>query len=203
MKRASVRDKKGHAEKMPTNQSANTMHNDAAAIATLNIRVTGIEGRVGELSNTVNSVQTALSTKIDSITTSLGSKIDERGKTPWQYIISGLAVIFSLYAYIDNSKIGPLKEKDADLTASVKEMSHNIRENMVPAWIHNKEWGYRDQRFKEFDERMKFGESAMLDRVKRLEDQFGSTWNLRDAINGVQTRIDRLEHMRSPSEKAQ
>ncbi len=184
---------------MPTNQSANVMHNDAAAIATLNIRVTGIEGRVSELASTVNGVQTALSTKIDSITTSLGSKIEERGRTPWQYIISGLAVAFSLYAYIDNSKIGPLKEKDADLVATVKEM----REAMVPQWIHTKEWGYRDQRFREFEERIKFGENAVTDRVRRLEDMFGSTWNLRDAINGVQARIDRLEHMRSATDKAQ
>lgn len=179
------------------NPPVSSMNNDAAAIATLNIRVTGIEGRVSELASTVNGVQTALSSKIDTLASSLGSKIEERGRTPWQYIISGLAVAFSLYAYIDNSKIGPLKEKDADLATAVKALDGHIKENMVPTWIHTKEWGYRDQRFKEFDERVKFSESAIIDRLKRLEDQFGQTWSIRDALETFGKRIETLEHRRA------
>lgn len=176
-------------------KTGHAMNNDSAAIATLNIRVTSIEGRVGELSSTVAGVQSALSTKIDSLATTLGGKIEERSRTPWQYIISGLAVAFSLYAYIDNSKIGPLKEKDADIVASQKELVATIRSEMVPARTHAREWQLNDDRFQRMEERIKFGEAGTLDRVRRLEDQYNNSFNLRDAIQQLDSRIQHFEKM--------
>lgn len=173
----------------------NSMNNDAAAIATLNIRVTGIEGRVSELSNTVNGVQTALSSKIDTLATALSSKIEERGKTPWAIYLSGLMAVFSLYAYIDNSKIGPLKERDQDLIASVKEISNIIRTEMVPARVHAREWAQNDERFQRFEERVKFTEGSIVERVKRIEDQFNSAYNLRDALQQLDSRVQHFERM--------
>lgn len=181
---------------MPS-QSSSSMNNDAAAIATLNIRVTSIEGRVSELSNVVNGVQTALSSKIDTLATSLSTKIEERGKTPWAIYLSGLMAVFSLYAYIDNSKIGPLKEKDEDIRSSIKELTSIIRTDMVPARTHAREWEQNDERLQRVDEKIKFGESALIDRIKRLEDQFGQTWSIRDAITTFQNRIDKLEAIRA------
>jgi hypothetical protein len=175
------------------NTSAVPMTNDSAAIATLNIRVTSIEGRVSELSSAVTGVQSALSGKIDSLATSLSSKIDDRGRPQWAIYIAGMMAVASLYAYIDNSKIGPLKEKDADLIALVRENSRIIREDMVPNWVNQKEWGYRDLKFKEIDDRIKFSEGAIIDRVKRLEELYGSSYNLRDAIQQMDNRIQHFE----------
>lgn len=187
------------------NPSVSTMHNDAAAIATLNIRVTGIEGRVSELSSTVNGVQTALSTKIDGLATSLGGKIEERSRQPWQLYVSVLIGIFSLYAYIDNSKIGPLKEKDADLIATIKEVSSVIRNDMVPARVHAREWTQNDEkirgleasiedRVKRLDDGARLERTAIVDRIKRLEERNDQTWNQRDALTILYNRLDKLEN---------
>lgn len=170
-----------------------TMNQDNAAIATLGIRTQALEGRVNELSSSLNAVQTALSSEIRGISQALGAKIDERSRQPWQLYVSVLIGIFSLYAYIDNSKIGPLKEKDQDLIAAVKEMGSIIRTDMVPSRVHAREWEQNDERMRRIDERIKFGEAATVDRIKRLEDQFGQTWSIRDAITTFQNRIDKLE----------
>lgn len=171
------------------------MNQDNAAIATLGIRTQALEGRVNELSSSLNAVQTALSSEIRGISQALGAKIDERSRQPWQLYVSVLIGIFSLYAYIDNSKIGPLKEKDQDLIASVKEMSAIIRTDMVPARTHAREWEQNDERMRRIDERIKFGEAATTDRIKRLEEQFGNTWSIRDALTALDSRIKHFESM--------
>lgn len=170
------------------NPPVNGMHNDAAAIATLNIRVTGIEGRVSELSSTVNGVQTALSSKIDTLATSLGSKIEERGRTPWAIYISGMMAVFSLYAYIDNSKIGPLKEKDAALDQRMDRIANKIESEMVPLWVHQRMWGLQDDIVKRVTD-------GNTERIKRVEDQFGNAYNMRDAIQQLDSRIQHFERM--------
>lgn len=183
--------------------SGKPMNQDNAAIATLGIRVTSMEGQVSELRSAMSAGQSALSTEIRNVTTTLTSKIDERSRQPWQLYVSVLIGIFSLYAYIDNSKIGPLKEKDEDIRAAVKGLSDVIRTDVVPQWVHQREWLQRDDKFKAYEDRLKVGETALQDRIRRMEDMFGNTWNLRDAINGVQSRIDKLEEMRRHSEKAE
>lgn len=180
------------------------MTNDTAAIATLNIRTTALEGRVNELTNAVNGVQSSLATKIDSIATTLSSKIDERGRPQWAIYIAGLMAVASLYAYIDNSKIGPLKEKDADIIAGMKDINQLLRSELVPQWVHQKDWAQRDERFKQMEERIRIGEEtfagrmtrvegATNDRIKRLEDQYSQTYSARDALQNFQQRIDKLE----------
>lgn len=177
------------------------MNHDNAAIATLGIRVTSIEGQVSELRSAMSAGQSALSTEIRNVTTTLTSKIDERSRQPWQLYVSVLIGIFSLYAYIDNSKIGPLKERDQDLIGAMKEISGIIRTEMVPARIHAREWAQNDERFQRFEERVKFSEGGIVDRVKRLEEQFGQTWSIRDAITTFQSRIDKLETALRPEAK--
>lgn len=176
-----------------SNPSGKSMNQDNAAIATLGIRTQALEGRVNELSSSLNAVQTALSSEIRGISQALGAKIDERSRQPWQLYVSVLIGIFSLYAYIDNSKIGPLKEKDQDLIASVKEMSAIIRNDMVPERVHSRQWAQNDERFQRLEERIKFGETAAIDRVKRLEEQYGQTYSIRDALQNFSSRLERLE----------
>lgn len=170
-----------------------TMNQDNAAIATLGIRVTSIEGQVSELRSAMGATQSALSTEIRNVTTTLTSKIDDSGRQPWQLYVSVLIGIFSLYAYIDNSKIGPLKEKDQDLIATVKEISAVIRTDVVPFRTHAREWQQNDERFQRMEERIKFGEGSITDRVKRIEDTFNGTWSVRDGLRDMGSRIERLE----------
>lgn len=198
---------------MPTSNSGAAMTNDSAQIATLSIRVTSMEGRVNELNAALNGVQATLSSKIDTLATSLGGKIEERGRTPWAIYLTGAMAFFSLYAYIDNSKIGPLKEKDNDLVAITKELTNTMRTDMVPARTHAREWAQNDERFQRLEERFKliddriksgeqslidrirFGETAQVDRIKRIEDSYSNSYNLRDAIQQIDSRVQHFERM--------
>lgn len=171
------------------------MTNDTAAIATLNIRTTALEGRVNELTNAINGVQTNLSAEIRGIAATLSSKIEERGRTPWSIIIGGFAAALSLYAYIDNAKLGPLKDKDADLVMMMKDLTSNVSANMVPVRVHTREWQQNDERFQRLEERIKFGEGTLTDRVKRVEEMFGNAYNLRDAIQQLDNRVQHFERM--------
>lgn len=185
-----------------------TMNQDNAAIATLGIRTQALEGRVNELSSSLNAVQTALSSEIRGISQALGAKIDERSRQPWQLYVSVLIGIFSLYAYIDNSKIGPLKEKDEDIRASLREMAGIIRTDMVPNWVHQKNWSDNDgklksleasieDRVKRIDDSSRQERAAIVDRIKRVEDQFQGAWSIRDALTTLDQRIRHFENMAS------
>jgi hypothetical protein len=195
-----------------SNPSGKSMNQDNAAIATLGIRTQALEGRVNELSSSLNAVQTALSSEIRGISQALGAKIDERSRQPWQLYVSVLIGIFSLYAYIDNSKIGPLKEKDQDLIAAVKEITGIVRSDMVPNWVHQKVWNDTDgkirsleasveDRVKRIDEGARQERMAIVDRIKRLEDSNEKTWNQRDALTILYNRMDKLEYSSKEEQK--
>ncbi len=172
---------------MPTT-SGNVLTTDSAAIATLNIRVTSIEGRVSELSSTINGVQAALATKIDGLATALGGKIEERGRPQWAIYIAGAMAVFSVYAYMDTAKISPLKEVDARIEARVDRISNKVEAEMVPIWVHQKVWSLTDDTLKRVTD-------ANTDRIKRIEEQFGNAYNLRDAIQQLDARVRHFESM--------
>jgi hypothetical protein len=175
------------------NPATGGMNSEGAAIATLNIRVTSIEGRVSELASTVNGVQAALSTKIDGLATALGSKIEERGRPQWAIYIAGAMAVFSVYAYMDTAKIGPLKEVDSRIEARMDRMSNKIETEMVPIWVHQKVWNITDDTVKRLTE-------GNTERIKRIEEQFGNAYNLRDAIQQLDARVRHFENM-SPDKR--
>lgn len=167
------------------------MNSDSAAIATLGIRVTSMEGRVNELNAAVSAVQSTLSTKIDALAGTLGGKIEERSRTPWAIYLAGGMAFFTLYTYMNGSQITPLKEKDADIVSVLKEM----RADIVPERVHARSWAQNDERFQRLEDRIKFGETAQVDRIKRLEELYGSSYNLRDAIQQMDSRIQHFERL--------
>ncbi len=171
------------------------MTSDTAAIATLNIRTTALEGRVNELTNAINGVQTHLGTKIDGIAAQLGSKIEERGRPQWAIYIAGAMAVFSVYAYMDTAKIGPLKDVDTRIEARLDRIGAKIEADLVPARTHAREWNLNDERFQRLDAYIKAGEAALTDRVRRVEDQFGNAYSLRDAIQQLDSRMRHFESM--------
>lgn len=205
---------------MPNSKPDSVMTNDNAQIATLGIRVSAIEGQVQKLSANVDGVQTALSTKIDSIATTLSSKIDERGRTPWAIYLAGAMAIFSLYSYITSSQISPLKEADASLGARMDRIGNKMETDMVPARTHAREWALNDERFSRVEERLKlvddriksaengilerirFGETSQTERIKRIEDSYSNTYNMRDALQQLDNRIQHFERMNADKRAA-
>lgn len=159
------------------------MTNDSAALATLGIRVSGLETRLSEISST-----------LQNISASFSAKIEERSKTPWTIIIGALAVLLSVMAYLDQAKLTPLKERDTEIIQIIKDMQKDVKETVVPVWVHQREWQHKDAQFKAQEDRTKLVEENMAQRIKRMEDLFGQSWSIRDAIVTFQQRLDRLEH---------
>lgn len=168
---------------MAESSSNSSLSNDGAALATLGIRVSGLETRLTEISTT-----------LQNISASFSAKIEERSKTPWAIIIGGLAVLLSVMGYLDQAKLSPMKERDSEILQMIKEIQANIKDSVVPIWVNQREWQNKDAQFKAAEERTKLVEENMSQRIKRMEDLYGSTWSVRDAITTFQQRIDRLEH---------
>lgn len=158
------------------------MNGDSAAIATLGIRVSGLETRLSEISTT-----------LQNIASSFSAKLEERSKTQWPLLAALAGVVLTSMAYLDSAKLGPLKDRDVEIVAIIKDLQGDMKVNMVPQWVHQREWNYRDQQFKAQEDRAKIMEENMAQRVKRMEDMFGSTWSIRDAITTFQQRMDRFE----------
>jgi ubiquinone biosynthesis protein UbiJ len=175
---------------MATKSDSPAMNSSSAEIATLNIRTTSLEGRVNELTSAVNSVQASLASKIDTLSTSLSSKIEERGRPQWAIYIAGAMAVFSVYAYVDTAKIGPLKEVDARIEARLDRITTKVETDLVPLWVHQKIWAMSDENTTRNAE-------TNRERIKRLEDQYNSTYNLRDAIQQLDSRIQHFERDRA------
>lgn len=158
------------------------MNIDSAAIATLNIRVSGLENQLQQWTSNIGAQLT-----------SLGTKIEERGRTQWPILVALAGVLLGFMTYLDSAKLGPLEKRDSEIIGIIKEMQSDMKVNVVPQWVHQREWKYRDDQFLAHSERVKLVETAMADRIKRMEEMYGTTWNMRDALQIFQQRIDRLE----------
>lgn len=123
----------------------------------------------------------------------LSNKIEERSRTQWPIYIGFASILLAAMTYLDAAKLNPLKERDVEIMSIMKDMQKENKENIVPNWVHQREWRYRDDQFTAHSSRVELVEKNMAERIKRLEDMFGSTWNIRDAIQVFQQRIDRLE----------
>ncbi len=158
------------------------MNSDSAAIATLNIRVSGLENQLQQLAASLGAQLSSLS-----------SKLEERSKTQWPVIVGFASILIAGMAYMDQAKLLPLKERDAEIVSIIKDVQGELKATVVPQWVHAREWKYRDDQFLAHTARVELIERNTSERIKRLEDMFGNTWSIRDAITTFQQRIDRLE----------
>lgn len=151
-----------------------------------------MEATIPVLNQRVSTVEAAL-TNISAQISNLASKIEERSKTQWPLWIGFGSIILAMMTYLDSAKISPLKERDTEIIAMIKEIVTDNKTNVVPQWVHQREWGYRDSQFKAQEERAKIVETNQSERIARMEKMFGDTWNLRDGFTSLQQRIDRIE----------
>ncbi len=148
------------------------------------------------LDQRVTSLESQFQQWMQSITgqlAGLSNKIEERGRVQWPIYIGFASILLAAMTYLDAAKLNPLKERDVEIVSIIKDMQKDVKENVVPQWVHQREWKYRDEQFVAHSSRVEIIEKNTADRIKRLEDMFGSTWNIRDAIQVFQQRIDRLE----------
>ncbi len=155
---------------------------EEAPYAVLNQRVSSLEAQFQQWTSSLTAQISGLS-----------SKLEERGRTQWPLVAALAGVVLTGMAYLDSAKLSPLKERDAEITTVLKELQREMKDSMVPQWVHGREWKYRDDQFIAHASRVEIIEKNTSDRIKRLEEMFGSTWNIRDAIQVFQQRIDRLE----------
>lgn len=160
-----------------------------AAIATLNTRVASIEE---QLRHFMASVTSQIGT--------VAAEVKQMGRTNWPIIFGVVGIGWGVYTNLDQTKLEPFRANDAALQTSIKEITKELKETMVPLWVHQREWSYRESQLKAQDDRTKLVEENTAQRIKRLETMFGQTWNLRDAIQqltsndqAMQQRLSRIE----------
>lgn len=146
-----------------------------AEVATLAVRVAGLE----------DQFRTFMAT--------MTAKLDHMSRTNWPLIVGFLGVGWGFYTNIDQTKLAPLQSRDQEVILMIKEIQSEMKANVVPVWVHDIERKYRDTQITAITDRAKIIEENASQRIKRIEDMIGSTYNIRDALTLFQQRIDRLE----------
>jgi hypothetical protein len=131
----------------------------------------------------------------------LGSELKQMGRTNWPIMIGIGGLAWGVYTNLDQTKLEPFRQNDIALAASIKDIVKEMKETMVPLWVHQREWAYRESQLKAQDDRTKLVEENTSQRIKRLEDMFGQTWNLRDAIQQLTTNDQNLQQRLSRIEQ--
>lgn len=166
----------------------------AAAFASLQQQVLGLEG---DFTQQMARVEAALE--------SLNRKIDDSRVTPWPTYISGAGLLIAFMTTIGYMAYRPI---DSAMTAIAQELKEQ-RVMVVPRTEHQREWDRRDRDLADLRGRTERNQADLVPRelysqsvtalqrqIDEVRKDIGGVVTTRDVLQGLEKKIERLEQAR-------
>lgn len=182
-----------------------------ASNAAMEQRVHAVEQDLSDIRQSVQRIESGVTTQLSNLQSrfeqgqaniqsdfkqaiaSINTKFDERSRTPWAVLIGAGTLFVAVAGYIGALTLKPyerdIQRLDQETVRSDSrqesyriEMAKFLSDNIVPRREHEEKWRGNDERFAEVN--------RQIDELKRAN---GSTYGVRDLLQDLQRRLDRVE----------